>query len=482
MGPTIVKANTTAAARLFLDGQVALAEIEQHGFRVNMKRLETDELLLEKKITKLIKEVSDTKEGRIWKKWVADPGLGKKPRDFNPLSNPQLADFLFKVLKLKPTAFTDKGNPTVDDDALALYDLPFCDLILELRKADKTLGTFLNGIRVEQINGWLRTFFNLNINISLRGQSDSPNFQNFPIRDREQGRIIRDKLYPRIDHQLMEVDFGALEVHISHCYHQDPTMDTYLRDESKDMHRDTSSELFFLDPLDTLFWANKEPGGGYWARFHGKNGFVFPEFYGSWFKQVAPNLWRAARELKSADGKTMYQHLKEHGICGLGEVAAKFVEKGTFLHHVQKVEKKFWYERFPIYTEWKEEWYRQYVKRGHFNLFTGFTCSGVMRRNEVLNYPVQGAAFHCLLWSMIQLHNWLKRYNMKTRIVSQIHDSILLDIHPSEVEDVVAAAHTIMTKTIRKHWDWIIIPLKVEFEIAPINGSWNEKQKLKVRL
>jgi len=479
MGPTFVKADPAAASRLFLEGQVALAEIEQHGFRVNLNLLSKDERLLGDEIDKLIVEVAATPEGRQWKKWLARTGSKK---EFHPLSNPQLASFLFEELKWEPYSFTEKGQPAVDDDALVLFDQPFCDQILKLRKKDRTLGTFLHGIRSEQVDGWLRSFFNLNINISLRGQSDSPNFQNFPIRDPEQGRIIRDKLYPRIGHQLGEVDFSALEVHISHCYHQDPTMDTYLRDETKNMHRDTSSELFFVDPMNEIYFADKAPGGGFWVRFHGKNGFVFPEFYGSWFKQVAPNLWRAAKELKAEDGTPMYQHLKAHGIKGLGNVADKYVGKGTFLEHVQKVEDKFWNVRFPIYTKWKEAWYQEYLQRGYFNLFTGFTCSGVMRKNEVLNYPVQGAAFHCLLWSMIQLHNWLKRYNMKTRIVSQIHDSLVIDFHPSEVEDVVAAAHHIMTKAILKHWDWLIIPLKVEFELAPVDGSWNDKKKLKVKL
>jgi hypothetical protein len=52
---------------------------------------------------------------------------------------------------------------------------------------------------------------------------------------------------------------------------------------------------------------------------------------------------------------------------------------------------------------------------------------------------------------------------------------MLLDCHPRETEDVIALAREIMCKRIMKHWDWIIVPLVADAEVAPINGSWHDK-------
>ena len=100
-----------------------------------------------------------------------------------------------------------------------------------------------------------------------------------------------------------------------------------------------------------------------------------------------------------------------------------------------------------------------------------------MRKNEVINYPVQGSAFHCLLWSLIKLHQWLKANEMESKVVAQIHDSIVLNLHPDELETVLKKAKQIMCVDVRKHWPWIITPLVVETELAPPGGSWGAKAK-----
>jgi len=118
------------------------------------------------------------------------------------------------------------------------------------------------------------------------------------------------------------------------------------------------------------------------------------------------------------------------------------------------------------------------LKQGWFDLLTGFRIAGVYGRNDVINYPVQGVAFHCLLWSLVRLVKWLKKNRMKTVIVGQIHDSIVADVHPDELDDFLAMAKRVMTGDIRKHWGWIIVPLEIEAESSETN--WFDKRKVEL--
>ena len=147
------------------------------------------------------------------------------------------------------------------------------------------------------------------------------------------------------------------------------------------------------------------------------------------------------------------------------------------LFRSKDIEKDFWGNRFAGYAKWKERWWKEYKKKGYVELYTGFQCSGVMSKNDTLNYPVQGAAFHCLLWSFIKLDKIIRKKGWNTRLVGQIHDSIILDVDPAELEDVVKTAYRVTCKDLPKAWDWIIVPLDIEIELAPVDCSWAEKEK-----
>ena len=164
----------------------------------------------------------------------------------------------------------------------------------------------------------------------------------------------------------------------------------------------------------------------------------------------------------------MKTHLKD---AGLGN-------RKKFENHIKKVEEYFWGARYKVYGKWKEKQWKKYLKNGYVDLLTDFRCSGLMSKNEAINYPIQGAAFHCLLWSLIKINKWLKENKMFTLIGGQIHDSIFLDIYPPELEVVLENCIRIMTEEIRKYWSWIIIPLKVDVELSPIDGSWFLKKEV----
>ena len=143
-----------------------------------------------------------------------------------------------------------------------------------------------------------------------------------------------------------------------------------------------------------------------------------------------------------------------------------------FIDHVQDVEYKFWNERFSVYTEWKERHIEEYHKKGFFDILTGFRCSGVMRRNSALNLPIQGPAFHCLLWSLVRLIKIAKEEEWESLAIGQIHDSIVIDCVPNEVEHIFKTAKRVMCHDIREFWNWIIVPLDIEAEVTPVDKPW----------
>src|SRR5690606_23262214 len=142
--------------------------------------------------------------------------------------------------------------------------------------------------------------------------------------------------------------------------------------------------------------------------------------------------------LKTKSGVPLYDHLAGQGITQLG--SKKDPHPGSFMKVVKDAEDNF-NERFSHWSKQKDVWWKQYCERGWFELSTGFVCKGVFSYNNLMNTPIQGPSFHIVLWAMIKLHNWLKQNNMKSLIIGQIHDSILGDVHESELDDYIYQAN-----------------------------------------
>jgi hypothetical protein len=287
------------------------------------------------------------------------------------------------------------------------------------------------------------------------------------------GELIRRSFIPRGKRRrIVELDFKVLEVRVGYCYHRDPMMRRYLLDsKNHDMHRDAACDCFILEPEQ----VSKE------IRYSGKSDFVFPQFYGSYYIDCAKALWAymLKHNLTTTDGISVKKNLRQHGIKELGACDPRQKPKrGTLEHRIAEVEKMFWQDRFKVYDRWKKDWYAQYMERGWFRMKTGFVVEGHYKRNQVINSPVQGAAFHCLLWSLIELQKWLNKKKMKTLIIGEIHDSMLLDSPEEEVDEVIEKAVEIMTELLRRAWDWLIIPLEVEVETSSKN--WFEKEPYKL--
>lgn len=455
------------AYQLLHDGVIALAHAEQHGIRVDVEYLEDKKEHLTKEINRLEVAFKRTMFFKHWQHTVR----GK----VNIYSNQQLARFLYKVKKIEMEKETVSGQGATDEEALQRMNIPELNDLLKIRKLKKIRDTYLEGFTREQVDGYIHPFFNLHLVRTYRSSSDHPNFQNIPKRDKEAMNAVRRALYPRPKHQLLELDYSGLEVRIAACYHKDKRMLRYLREPNSDMHGDMTAQIFMIKNFDPDIPSH------YILRQATKNGFVFPEFYGDYYGNCADNMacgWCKLPKNKWGDDDGI-----EIEVDGVKQMIGKYMRDkgikslGQFSDHVQEIEKDFWGKRFAQYAKWKDDWYNQYKKSGKVEMFTGFQCSGVMGRNDVINYPVQGSAFHCLLWSFIQLDKRLAKKNMETKLVGQIHDSILLDVHPNELEDVVKLAYKVTCQDLPKAWSWIIVPLDIEVDLCPVDSSWAEKEK-----
>ncbi len=317
--------------------------------------------------------------------------------------------------------------------------------------------------------------------ICVHNSCQSPNIQNIPRRDAETMAICRRALYARPGHQLVEIDYHALEVSISACINKDPNLIRYLTNPESDMHGDMAIQIFmlydYMNLIDKAGGVSKVPEFKV-LRDATKNGFVFPQFYGDYYGNNAVSIacdwcklpkgkWRKNQGIKIVNDRTIGEHFIEHGIKSLDD----------FIEHMKKIEHDFWHNKFGVYGQWREDWYREYQRKGYFDLLTGFRCSGIMRRNEVVNYPVQGAAFHCLLKTFIEVDKIMRKENWDSRLVGQIHDSILLDVHPDELEHVIKTVRRVATVKLPRIWKWIIVSLSVEADVTPVDGSWADKKE-----
>ena len=439
------------AYRLLFDGALALSRAERQGLLVDRERLKKTEEELEDRLRELDGELKNSEEARQFRKAVR--------RELNLNSARDLQILFFEVLKMSPERLTERGSPSVDETSLKRMRTRFASLLLERRKLLKIRNTYLRHFKETDPAGRIHPFFNLHSVRTYRSSSSEPNFQNVPKRDPEAMKLIRSLLKPSPGRRLLEVDYSGIEVRIAACYTKDKNLIRYVSDPQSDMHRDIATEIWFLKPEEVT-----KP-----IRQASKGGFVFAQFYGSWYEHCAETLWWECIEWAPREqAEFLLERLRQNGIRNYRD----------FVEHVKEVEDRFWNVRFRAYRDWKVRINEEYRRRGYVETLFGFRIRDCMDERQVINSPIQATAFHCLLWSLIRIDRWLREEGKKTRIVGQIHDSIVMDVEPDELEELVEATRRIMTEDIRKEHDWIIVPLEVEYEVSKIDGNWGEMEEL----
>jgi DNA polymerase I-like protein with 3'-5' exonuclease and polymerase domains len=452
------KMTQTDAYNLLHQGAIALAEVEANGMRIDVDYLDDAIEKTGARIKRLEDKLKGCEEYKLQRRRYGTAT--------NLTSRDQLAAVLFEDMGHVPQSVTATGKPQLDETALERIGTKYATKFLLVEKLNKLHGTYLTGIRREVVGGFVHANFGLHLVRSYRGQSDSPNLQNVPVRDPIQGKVIRQAFIPREGHAIVEIDYSSIEVRVACALSGDAKL-TYDTTEG-DMHRDMAAECYLLEPGAVSKGTRQATKGG----------FVFAEFYGDWYKQVTRNLWDGIDRYKLKTGDMpLHEHLKAAGITGLGKCdPSSDPVRGTFEHHIKAVENRFWNERFKVYHAKRKAWVAEYKKLGYVDLVTGFRCQGPMSKNQVMNYQVQGPAFHCLLWSVTKLIREVHRRKMGVKVISQIHDSIIADVPLAELDDYLEMVPDIASRQLREAMPWITLDFPVDAEVA--HTTWYDKKEV----
>ena len=408
--------------------------------------------ILSIRIDELNNKLMTSKEALLFKK--------KERREIDPASGKDLGLLFYTHMNTKKV-MTEKGNLSVDKLTLEKIDNPFVKDLLYLRKLEKTKGTYFAQFLREIYNGKMNPFFNLNIPVSFRSSSSQPNFQNIPTREDEIKKFIRSGIKASPDRQLLFWDGQGMEVCTSACYHRDPNMVKYITDPTTNMHRDCASDIWMIPHNE----VTKD------IRFYAKNLFVFATFYGSYWQDTGTHLWETcidSLELKTVSGYPLRKHMEDKDITTLNE----------FLKHCKEVERIFWKERFKVYDKWKWDINEEYRRNGFIESKMGFVFSGIMNRKQVSNYPIQGSAFHLLLWSLIQIEDISIKERWKSDLIAQIHDEGISDAVPEEIPHIIATAKYVTEILMPKEFPWINVPFGLDISVSPLGGSWYDKKEI----
>lgn len=451
-------------------GAQALSYVESSGCRIDKTYLENALSETSKKIADAEAQLRSDKHFNLWRKRFGDKT--------KPTSYDQLAAVVFRDLGFPSRGTTASGDrESAAEAAFEGIDIPLVRSFITASKLRKARDTYLTGIQRELVqhddgNWYVHPSYSLNTVITFRSSCSAPNYTNIPNRNPEVAEIIRRCYIPRPGFQLTELDYGQIEVRIPCCYHSDPVLMAYVCDPTKDMHRDMACQIFKVKPKQ----VSKA------LRALVKGAYVFATFYGSYYGLTARALWEGIDNAKlTLEGSevTVREHLTNVGFQVLGgEDKDEEPEAGTWAAWIRSIDEDFWGKRFKVYAQWKRDWYEAYLRDGGFQMLTGFAVNFPLDKKQVTNAPVQGVSFHCLLWSLIKLVDWLKKYKMRTCVIGEIHDAINKDTHPAERDDVFHAAVDIMTNRIKTWAPWLNVPLVAECETCPIGGSWFEKYSL----
>ena len=477
---------TFEANRLLLEGSLALSEIEGVGVRVDREY-----------VKKTIEDVGHTIRA-LHADMQKDPVFARMRRRFGDKtklsSADQVAKLVFEDLGYTPVVMTEggesedpnerRGRASASAKALEHVDIPFVKNYLLAQKYTKLVTTYLGNIMQEMVqhadgDWYVHPSYNLNTVVTFRSSCNNPNYQNIYKRDPAFAAIMRKAYRSRREFQLGECDYSSAEVKVAANYTLDPTAMREAMDPKADPHREAACKLLHLRPEQ----VNK------YIRNTVKAAWVFAQFYGDYYLSCARNIWfqlqspnAVVEGATDAAGKPLHvlEHLKAKGIKELGDCDPEQRPRpGTFEAHAQQVEEWYWGVKYPIHTQWKRDWYNEYLRRGGFMMKTGFAVNGVYKRNEVINSPIQGSSFHCLLKAMIRIVKLFKKYKFKSRVIGEVHDSLNLDIHPSERDDVINLCRDSMTTWLVKQWPWLVVPPQVEPECCPVDGSWYDLAALK---
>jgi DNA polymerase-1 len=319
---------------------------------------------------------------------------------FNIASPKQLGAILFDQMKLveKPKK-TKTGQYATGEEILAelANHHPIAAKILEFRELQKLKSTYVDALPalISTKDGRIHTSYNQAVAATGRLSSTNPNLQNIPIRTKK-GREIRKAFVPRgEDFTLMAADYSQIELRILAAFSGDENMIRAFK-EGKDIHAATAAKVFDI-PIEEVT-----------SEHRGKAKSVnFGISYGQTAFGLARNLGISRTEAQ----EIINSYFKEFN--SIGEYMEKVIGEAREKEYVETILGR-----------------RRYLR--DINSKNG-TMRGFAERNAI-NAPIQGSAADMIKVAMINIHNWMKEEKLKSKMILQVHDELVFDVHHSEKE------------------------------------------------
>lgn len=384
--------------------EYVLFNMEKSGFKMNAGELAT-----------MSKEYSERLES------LKNEIINLAGEDFNLNSPKKMAYILFDKLGLN-VASNKKQSTGIEVLSQIVDAHPIVPCIIEFRKIQKLVNSYLEPYKeiINKNGDIIHTVFNQTLTSTGRLSSSEPNLQNIPVRDNE-GKNLRKLFVSRFDGgHLMSADYNQIELRLLAHYSKDRKLVSAFRD-GRDVHKSTAMEVFGLTE-----------------------------------DEVTPSVRRTAKAVNFG----IIYGISDYGLsqnAGLSRKEAKeYLEK--------------YFETYPRVKEYMDESVERARTLGYSETIMGrkrkipeINSSSYQTRmfgeRVALNMPLQGSASDIIKMAMIKVFDCLK--NLKSELILQIHDELIVDVYPGEEEEVKNILKTCMENVIK-----ISVPLPVEVSVG----------------
>jgi DNA polymerase-1 len=319
---------------------------------------------------------------------------------FNLNSPKQLGEIFFNQLQLPVIKKTPKGAPSTDEEVLEKLaeDYPLPKIILEYRGLAKLKSTYTDKLpdMVNPATGRVHTTYSQAVAVTGRLSSNDPNLQNIPVRSPE-GRKIREAFIAETGFVIVSADYSQIELRImAHLSSDERLLKAFAEDA--DIHRATAAEVLGMAPENVL-----------------------PE---------------QRRMAKAVNFGLIY------GMSAFGLAAQLGIDRGAAQNYIDR-----YFARYPGVAEYMARTREKAKMDGYVETLFGrrlylpeIRASNQGRRQgaerAAINAPMQGTAADLIKLAMIAVQGWLDAEGLKTRLIMQVHDELVLEVPDAEVDAV----------------------------------------------
>lgn len=340
---------------------------------------------------------------------------------FNLASTKQLQTILFEKQGIKPLKKTPGGAPSTSEEVLEelALDYPLPKVILEYRGLAKLKSTYTDKLplMINPKTGRVHTSYHQAVTATGRLSSTDPNLQNIPVRS-EEGRRIRQAFIAPEDYVIVSADYSQIELRImAHLSRDEGLLKAFA--EGQDIHRATAAEVFGM-PLESVTGEQR-------------------------------------RSAKAINFGLIYG-MSAFGLARQLNIPRKEAQKYMDLY----------FERYPGVLDYMERTRAQAKEQGFVATLDGrrlylpdIKSSNGARRagaeRAAINAPMQGTAADVIKRAMIAVDSWLEGEKPRVRMIMQVHDELVFEVHKDDVDAVTKKVHELMENSTQ-----LDVPLLVE--------------------